>query len=322
MNLSSFLVRVNRSKIRRGGVRKVAWAFSALLVVSLIISSIISSGNGRVAYADDKLSRITVTAGEGVCPGTIGLRQDGEMLAYYQGKKIEVCYNIVPQNNRMPAKDPEMKLFFGKQSVRPSEDLFCQNVQRPGPIKIEGVTGKKITLVGKWEKYTVRNDTWRRFTAYEIHAPASADNAYGSQGIQRENASGGKQNVQNQSPQGQTKQDFLKRYGASELVQLGDLQSNPFRYEGKVVAVPCAFAQMLSKDVALFATGFGAMGIASGAPATRFKGGDGVILIGKVVGQKQIDPGGGWGQMMVPNIKFQDAYSCGNSDTCNGILGP
>lgn len=118
----------------------------------------------------------------------------------------------------------------------------------------------------------------------------------------------------------QTKQDFLKRYRASEIVQLGELQSNPFRYEGKVVAVPCSFAQMLSKDVALFQTGFGAMGIASGAPATRFKGGEGVILVGKVVGQKQIDPGGGWGQVKVPNIRFQVAYSCDNGQ-CDSILG-
>jgi hypothetical protein len=117
----------------------------------------------------------------------------------------------------------------------------------------------------------------------------------------------------------EARRGFLKRYGASDFVEIEKLAANPYIYEGKTIAVVIGFLQMMSRDTALFMTGFGHGLVASGVPGQKLtKGGQLTIVVGKVSGQKKVDIG--MGAVDVPLIKAKDVYLCPDQDTCGGLF--
>jgi len=91
-----------------------------------------------------------------------------------------------------------------------------------------------------------------------------------------------------QECQGESRLDFLRRHGATQTI-LYAIDSNPFRYQSQIVAVPARFLRMVSATTALFVSVSPIGGpprtlFVSKMPTNEFKGGEEVNLAIKVIG--------------------------------------
>ena len=80
--------------------------------------------------------------------------------------------------------------------------------------------------------------------------------------------------------------EFLKKNGVQELISYSKLNTNPFLYEGKTIAIRTVFYEMRSSSFALFMKGDGAIFV-SGVPNSLFTKQTPVLLAGKVLGKAQ-----------------------------------
>jgi len=78
-------------------------------------------------------------------------------------------------------------------------------------------------------------------------------------------------------------EEIRRKYGVEKVARIGDLEINPYEYEGRTIAVLVQFQKMLSSTSAIFFSGYTNLRDATGAPdqiivtgipkGTHFKGG-------------------------------------------------
>lgn len=97
----------------------------------------------------------------------------------------------------------------------------------------------------------------------------------------------------------------LQAAGVQESATVGKLAANPFVYKGTIVAVQARFVSMISESEALFKWD-GLTAFVSGVPSDRFVQEEGVLLVGKVSGNKAWRTAAG-AEMFLPHLQFVDA---------------
>jgi hypothetical protein len=112
-----------------------------------------------------------------------------------------------------------------------------------------------------------------------------------------------------------------KKAGVEAWPSVPSLITNPFVYEGKVIAVRTRFDIMITKDQGLFADWTQSPDnilLVSSLPAGMFRQKVLVILTGRVVGKEPVEfPM--VGKVLVPHLKFVDTYFC-QEQNCDDVL--
>lgn len=91
--------------------------------------------------------------------------------------------------------------------------------------------------------------------------------------------------------------EFIRKHGAQEMVEVDALRINPFLYQGKTVAIHTFFERMVSPDIGLFANG---NIMVAGLPRDLFRARSIVVLVGRVTGTTE----------QVPQLKFVGVHFC------------
>lgn len=100
--------------------------------------------------------------------------------------------------------------------------------------------------------------------------------------------------------------EFNKKYKVQHWVTAKRLGTNPFVYEGEVVAIVTYFNNMVAADEAIFGN---ADAVVSSVPRKLFQDKVPVVLAGKVVGKKAIKTPVG-GELVLPYLKFIGVHVC------------
>ncbi len=111
---------------------------------------------------------------------------------------------------------------------------------------------------------------------------------------------------------------FKERYEVADLLSCNALATNPYTFEGKVVAVYGAFDSMVARDKGVFSSGecgFSVSSIPSGTFGTRRWY---VLIAGKVLGQTEVKVPL-LGAIQVPHLRFVGVHIC-QEEKCTDIL--
>lgn len=103
----------------------------------------------------------------------------------------------------------------------------------------------------------------------------------------------------------------LQKYGAERLVTCTSLMTNPFVFEGRVVAIFLMFNSMLERDKGLFTRGemFDCLVVASGIPSGTFSTQRAYLLLaGRVIGKTEVKMP--LGPQSLPHLKFVGVHAC------------
>ena len=104
---------------------------------------------------------------------------------------------------------------------------------------------------------------------------------------------------------------FVKSTGVKYRVTENQLATNPFVYQGKVVAIFCTFERMSSATQAIFSFWGRSTFVVSGVSSSKFtQRGSVVLLAGRVLGNIEVNPG----PTLVPHLSFVGSAFCQQSD--------
>jgi len=112
--------------------------------------------------------------------------------------------------------------------------------------------------------------------------------------------------------------EFVKKNGVQDWPNMTNLSANPFVYEGKTVAIPSYFTEMLTATDGLFRQQDSYF-IVSSIPKGLLTSPAIIIFAGNVIGKKET-PVPGVGSQPIPHLKFVGIYICHNR-YCADILG-
>ncbi len=114
--------------------------------------------------------------------------------------------------------------------------------------------------------------------------------------------------------------ELVSRHNIQSWPAANELMANPYNYEGKVVAIPATFLQMISRSDGLFRLsqrGSDNMAKVSDIPNGTFKTSGRVLIIGKVTGNTKLDSVKTG--MLSPHMKFVGVHFC-ETMSCADIL--
>jgi len=118
----------------------------------------------------------------------------------------------------------------------------------------------------------------------------------------------GEQKKKDKEEAKKTFDEFVKKNGVQELVSWNKLNTNPYVYEGKIVAIRTNFYEMRSANLGLFMW-VDDVTLVSNTPKALFTKQATVLLAGQVVGKLQ----------GVPHLKFVGVHFCKDRD-CSDII--
>jgi len=102
---------------------------------------------------------------------------------------------------------------------------------------------------------------------------------------------------------------FVKKYGVQAFVSMRVLAANPFNFEGKVVGVIVSFNEMLTPTTGVLGGGLlEPQVLVSQIPRGTFKGGETVILAGRIIGKSPVKTPGG--EVSLSHLKFVGMQLC------------
>jgi hypothetical protein len=114
---------------------------------------------------------------------------------------------------------------------------------------------------------------------------------------------------------------FAKKYGVTKLPTIQELETNPFTYEGVIIAIKSTFEEMSTATQGVFTSRVSSSFsdhplVVSGIPRGTFTKKGAVMLAGRVLGKTELKTG--LGSIAVPHLTFVGVHSCADSD-CNDI---
>ena len=104
---------------------------------------------------------------------------------------------------------------------------------------------------------------------------------------------------------------FAKKYGVQGFVDVNQLATNPFNFEGKIVGVVVSFREMVTATTGVLGQGVsGPQILVSRIPRGTFKGGEMLVLAGRVLGKAPVKTP--LGEVSLPHLSFVGMQLCEN----------
>jgi hypothetical protein len=100
---------------------------------------------------------------------------------------------------------------------------------------------------------------------------------------------------------------FVRKYGVAKSPTMQELTTNPFVYEGVIVAMKSTFEEMMSATQGVFGSA-GRSFVVSGIPRGAFTEKAAVLLAGRVLGKTELKTG--LGSLIVPHLAFVGVFRC------------
>jgi len=116
------------------------------------------------------------------------------------------------------------------------------------------------------------------------------------------------------------RKQFAKKYGVQVFVNVNQLATNPFNFEGKIVGVVISFREMVTATTGVLGQGVsGPRILVSQIPRGTFKGGEMLVLAGRVLGKAPVKTPSG--EVSLPHLSFVGMKLCEWSECYAWLTG-